>query len=129
MSALPIIPKQNSVSVGLFTHFENKNYVKHPINLSMDSASSSLMRDAMEERLGTSLRAELRGRRRHLGNLALKFFHRGASWDDLGRFLKDFFEEQHFKGVGFSVQECRHNGPSGYLSCDPGWPSGWFTCV
>ena len=48
-----------------------------------------------------ALRDQLIGRRRHLGSLALKFYHMGGTWGDL------------FKGAGFHVQNCRHNGPLG----------------
>lgn len=62
-----------------------------------------------DDYIDPTTRAELVGRRRHLGNLALKFYRRGGTWGDLGRFLKGFFDgHERFKGKGFHIQDCRH---------------------
>lgn len=34
---------------------------------------------------------ELSGRRKHLGRIALIFYHRGGTWQDFGLFLERFF--------------------------------------
>ena len=54
---------------------------------------------------------DYQGRRKHLGRLALIFYHRRGSWQDLGNFLEALFERPNpaFKGKGFHVQSCRHS--------------------
>ncbi|KAL7805340.1 hypothetical protein V8C26DRAFT_417977 [Trichoderma gracile] len=51
-------------------------------------------------------RLEMTGRRKHLGDIALVFKHRGATWLDFGQFLKGLFEGQ---GSGAVEVRCRHN--------------------
>jgi hypothetical protein len=68
------------------------------------------MDDSDDESIGAVVD---RGRKKHLGRLALVFYHRGATWQDLGTFLEDLFSGAlHKKGKGFHVQKCRH-APSG----------------
>lgn len=56
---------------------------------------------------------ELSGRRKHLGRIALIFYHRGGTWQDFGLFLERFFAGSlHVKKTGtvyFHEQKCRRN--------------------
>lgn len=51
------------------------------------------------------------GRGKHLGRLALVFYHRGGTWKDFGGFLNALFNgDLHQKGGNLFVeQKCRHN--------------------
>lgn len=61
---------------------------------------------------------DVRGRKKHLGELALIFRHRGGTWRDFGLFLEHLFGEE--PGVGEMVHPpelrevaCRHQAPGG----------------
>lgn len=60
----------------------------------------------------TEVRPE-EGRGKHIGDLLLPFYHRGACWQDWGTFLDELFKGNlHVKKsnhLGFHDQQCRHH--------------------